>query len=386
MEKWVETLKKRWCAAIEAAVPYARQILRFLALPLCFFAMVNWRECRRNPLIVAFDLLDIFFRLGYFPDNYSKQRLWEVPRGDWKYYFGSPYNPFQKARLNRSVQPARYYILFEDKEVTRQLCESMDVTLPDTVAVVRKGEDPGQVLAREHLPAGTELIAKPSAGAAGAGILLLCRHESGWSVRSKDGQPAPMPTAMADTVVVQRLVDQHPDLVRVYGTSLNTVRMLTILGPDGEPRLVSSFLRFGTGKNLVDNWSAGGVAVGVDNETGRAFDLAYDRLGRRYQVHPDSGVRFADVAVPHWNDARRMALSVQRNFPYYRLLGHDIAISPTGPVLIELNAFPGLIGQEQTCGPLLKSPENLRDFLHYGLLGRRQRWALRKDIARLEVT
>lgn len=386
VEQFVEAFKCRWAQCVVATGPYVRQVIRFLAIPLCFLTMIDWSECRRSPLLVVFDLYYIFFHLGYFPDNYGKCRLWEVPRAEWKYYFGSPYNPFQKAHLNRSVQPSRYYVIFEDKEVSGQLCEALGFPVPNILSVVRPGTSLETSLAELNPTAGTEVIAKPSAGAAGTGIILLRYDGAIWRALDKSGEHQPIPSTLPSTYILQKIVTQHSEMARIYDRSLNTIRMLMILDRRDEPRLVSSFARFGTGGNLVDNWSAGGVAVGIDGETGRARRVAFDRRGRCYEAHPTSGVSFADVVVPFWEAARKLALEVQRHFPYYRLLGLDVAIGPEGPVLIELNAFPGLIGQEQTCGPLLKDPRNLRDFQHFDLLTRSMRRALRDDLARLDRT
>ena len=69
------------------AVPVVRRIVRFLALPYALVFLVDWRECRRSPFLVAVDFLYIFFWLKDFPDYYAVFRLWEKPRSDWKYYF-----------------------------------------------------------------------------------------------------------------------------------------------------------------------------------------------------------------------------------------------------------------------------------------------------------
>ena len=50
------------------------------------------------------------------------------------------------------------------------------------------------------------------------------------------------------------------------------------------------------------------------------------------------------------------------------MLGLDIAITPDGPVLIEMNPDPDLIFQEQTAGPLLKDRQILLEFEKYDLL------------------
>lgn len=65
-----------------------------------------------------------------------------------------------------------------------------------------------------------------------------------------------------------------------------------------------------------------------------------------------------------------MALSkaVQFHFTYHRLLGPDICITDTGPVLIEINAETDMVVLEMTYGPILLREEVLEEFEKYDIL------------------
>lgn len=58
--------------------------------------------------------------------------------------------------------------------------------------------------------------------------------------------------------IVQRSITQHPELSRVYADSINTLRLVSLLMPEGV-HLLSSNLRMGTGGGRIDNVSAGGI-------------------------------------------------------------------------------------------------------------------------------
>ena len=92
--------------------PLIRRVIRFLALPYCFFKMIDWKECQISKYQVLRDLLYIFFRLKYFPDNYSLCRLWEKERTQWAYYYGSIYDAYQRSQLRCSVGKKKYEELF----------------------------------------------------------------------------------------------------------------------------------------------------------------------------------------------------------------------------------------------------------------------------------
>ena len=110
--------------------PIIRRLLRFIALPYCYFKLVNWKECTKSRYQVAKDLLYIFFSLKYFPDNYSPCRFWEKDRELWNYYYGSTYHPYARRKLRKVVQPFDYQIIFNDKSVCEQFCINMGLRMP----------------------------------------------------------------------------------------------------------------------------------------------------------------------------------------------------------------------------------------------------------------
>ncbi len=113
----------------------------------------------------------------------------------------------------------------------------------------------------------------------------------------------------------------------------------------------------------------------MDCARGVLKKFAYDKKSNRYAAHPTSGVVFEHHPVPEWDRVRAAAAAIQRAFPFYRMIGLDMAVDKNGdPVLIEVNGAPDLAGLEQKAGPLLRSEPVLRAFGEYGLLvNRRQR-------------
>ena len=360
---------KRLGAVKRELTPYARRLVRFMALPYCYFFQINWRECTASRLRVALDLLYIFFELKYYPDNYSPCRLYEKPRCEWPYYYGSGYDPYQRHRLRREVQPQEYQILFENKEVCHQLCRGNELPVPRMLGALDPREEYRVRLAGLLSSSSTSrAIIKPVLGSAGQGICLAERQGDDVLIRAGN-QTMPLSAFVLRTrCIVQEIVSQHPELSRFSARSLNTIRALTLYTMDGDVLLLAASMRFGVGDAFIDNWSAGGVALGVDIARGELMPRALDKLGRLYTEHPTSGVCFGGFPIPCWPEILELGRRCQSAFPYYRLLGLDLAVSVAGPVLIEINAFPDLAAQEQGAGPLLANPRNLREFARYNLL------------------
>ena len=347
--------------------PLIRRILRFLALPYCYFVYVNWEVCPRSRTQVIKDLLFIFFKLKYFPDNYSLCRLWEKPRNEWAEYYGSIYDPLQRAKLRRKVLPMRYRVVYDDKHLCHQLCIANNIPVPEFHGIVDR--DNFHHIASALLVAEPQraLIVKPFTGRGGQGICLIyVRDDRKW-VRTSNRIVALEEFKLPTRSVIQTFIQQHEALQRFSG-SVNTVRVATLLSRDGEVLVLGALVRFGVGGAFVDNTSQGGVKVGVDPADGRLMRVGCDKQNRQYEKHPTSGISFGGFQIPHWNQVVQLAERVQLAVPYNLLIGQDIAVGTNGPFVIELNAEYDNVGLEQACGPILANKEVLKAFNEYDLL------------------
>jgi hypothetical protein len=314
------------------------------------------------------DFLYLFFTLKSFPDNYSVCRLWELPRSEWKYLYGSMYDPYQRANSRKEVQPAEYDIIFKDKDICYQLCRTAGLPLPTQYGCPRNDEEHRR-LVREVLAGNPDrrLILKPVDGQRGSRIRVSYWSEGEivvWSQAAGGVRPLAQ-ERFEGRSVVQEYLTQHPSLTAVAG-STNTLRVLTLLTRAGDCIPVWASIRFGVNESPIDNLSAGGLGAGVDLETGRLSTHAYDFDSRKHTRHPNSGVAFEDVCVPMWGAVVALAKRTQEAFPFYRFLGLDIAVTPQGPVLVEINHAPDT-GSEEAVGPLLRNERVRREFLACGL-------------------
>ncbi len=354
---------------LSESYPIIRNLIRFIALPYCFIRLVNWKQCNKSPIAVFNDLLYIFFRLKYFPDNYSPCRLWEKDRSKWIYYYGSTYHPYQRQKLRKEVQRYEYQILFNDKEVCNMLCIGINVPMPRSYAVVETGSNYIEIIKNTFREFNVdEIIIKPIMGHAGRGIVMARRIDDRLIIINNKEVIELKNYKLKEKSLLQEVIKQHDRLSNISSSSVNTVRVVTLYTKYHEVLIISSSMRFGVGDAFVDNWSAGGVAVGVDLKTGQLMENAYDKLGNRYERHPISQTVFRGYQIPYWEDTLKMASMIQKRFSFYRLLGMDIAITKKGPVLIEINANPDIIFQEQTSGPLLADANIIREFEKYDLL------------------
>jgi hypothetical protein len=352
-----------------AVVPFVRRFLRFCALPYCFFGQIDWDQCAAPKLRVAYDLLYIFFRLKYYPDNYSLCRLWEVPRSQWHLYYGSMYEPYQRRQLQKEVQLPEYQVLFADKEVCQRLCVSLDLPVPRLLGVLGAQEDPSARI-REAVQKTVDgrLVIKPVRGAGGRSVIVV-EADGDELVAISRAHRGPVPTVpIGERCVLQEAVTQHADLAAMYPLSLNTIRVQTLLKRNQEVIILGSAIRFGRNGSRVDNMSAGGIGVGVDVDTGQLKQTGRDFDSREYDRHPETGLTFKGYQVPYWPETLAVVERAQKSFTYFRLVGFDIAVTPTGPLIIEINPWSDNVFVEECYGPILARAQTVLAFDEYDLL------------------
>lgn len=357
------------CAFL-SVIPYLRRIIRFVALPYCFFFLIDWTDCKIGRMQVVKDLLYIFFKLKYYPDNYSSCRLWNVDRVHWCKYYGSMYNPFQRFHLRKQVQPKEYIVLFNNKRVCYLLCKALAVPLPQEFGII----SPEEMNYKQFLIGiinknpKCKLILKPNLGRGGHGITIAYKRngifyvEKGGEVVSLDDFTLPEPC------VVQSYLFQHNSL-NIISVSVNTVRIVTLLAKNNENVvIVGAYMRFGIGNSFIDNLCEGGIGAGINVDDGSLMEFAYDLNGKPYSKHPTSGIVFAGFQIPFWQELIVLVKQIQSEFSFYKMLGLDVAITNAGPVVIEINDSPDNVAMEMMYGPILASKHVLESFNGYDLL------------------
>lgn len=156
----------------------------------------------------------------------------------------------------------------------------------------------------------------------------------------------------ADDLICQNVVVQHSELSRLNPSSVNTVRIMTLLF-QGQVHALSSVLRMGINGSKTDNASSGGIVCGI-NPNGQLKDVAFDTLANQYPRHPQ-GTAFESVTVPNFDECVVMVKKLAQRFSSVsRLISWDIAIEQSGhPLLIECNFTYGQLDFHQYCnGPI----------------------------------
>ena len=165
-----------------------------------------------------------------------------------------------------------------------------------------------------------------------------------------DGQEITLSSVLGEEALIFESVVRQTDQFSAFNaSSVNTVRFMTALYPDGSAKVIATFIKIGRAGRCVDNAGGGGnVDVCVDVETGEIrYAIQFDGWHNVKDIdcHPDNGNLLNGVVIENWESVKAEVIRFQQAFPYCKVAGWDIAITDDGPVVIEINDFWDRTGQ-----------------------------------------
>ena len=192
------------------------------------------------------------------------------------------------------------------------------------------------------------LFIKPDGGSHGLGAMLAERKE-GDSLILRDGSRVTLDALCAEALsaklgalIVQDAIEPHAAIRRMTGGTPATARV-NVLNRDGQASVHCAVLRVPVGRAMVDSFYAGrtgNLIAEVDVATGSCAS-AVAGLGFDYRVtdhHPDTGAPIRGTRIPGWAEAVAIVERAARLFPGLPIQAWDIAFTPEGPSIIEINA------------------------------------------------
>jgi alpha-L-glutamate ligase-like protein len=283
-----------------------------------------------------------------------------LPRGRlapaWRGYDDVVGMNARNAHIARS-NPLPSVRLVTDKAATKWALERHDVPVARTVGVITEHRWARRVTV-EDLPG--EWVMKPNRGHGGNGVLIADRRGGdGWlrtsgrrlplrEVRDHlrlmlDGEFSGRPR---DSALLEPVIRADGGLARLSYQGLPDIRVIC---EHDQPRL--AMLRLPTARSGGRaNLHQGAIGAAVDIDTGRVVAA---RAGRHAtDVHPDTRAPLLGARIPSWD---QVLTAASRCGPATGLhyVGADIVIDRSrGPLVLEVNARPGLQIQNVTASGL----------------------------------
>ena len=197
-----------------------------------------------------------------------------------------------------------------------------------------------QILSLNH----GDCIGKVCTGSLGGHGVICWKYDNGRYVSGECELSAEFIQGIGcESYVVQERVSQCEFSAQFNPSSANTFRMITLRCPwNGEVVLLRSGMRIGVTDAAIDNLSAGGICVVVDDcgnlsKTGYSWIMKYGF--NRYKEHPTSHIPFEGKRHPYFEKMKSVVLSLAAKIPNMNLLGWDVMVDSNGEVkILEVNA------------------------------------------------
>lgn len=243
--------------------------------------------------------------------------------------------------------PRKEFRIADDKSVFKRTLEKEGIPLPATFALIEHLWEVERQLV--ELEKQETLVLKPARGSKGRGILILQKNGKGWTTpdgKIYDRERIRMHMASilygaythdhSDKVIVEERLVPHPFLTGIYPDGIADVRLLF-----HRDLPVMGMLRIPTRRSGGKaNLHQGAIGIGIDLDTG---NLGQGMIRGRYtETHPDTGIRFRGQTIPDWTEFIRIGKKTASLVPL-KFLGIDLILDAIhGPLVIEINARPGL--------------------------------------------
>lgn len=266
--------------------------------------------------------------------------------------------PYNKRRAVR---------LADNKLKTKRVLGKIGIPVPGLYKVIRNRLD----LERfdwESLP--RSFVLKPNTGLGGEGIMVVYGRKKNGNWINASGQElsiADFKAHIRDILDGRYSISGDPDIA-FFEERLKKTKKFRRLCYKGTPDIriivhnkvpVMAMMRLPTKHSEGKaNLHLGGVGVGVNISTGiTKTAIQYDRI---INTVPGTNRILSGIKIPHWQQILKLAVEAQVS-SRLGFLGADVVLDRNrGPVLLELNARPGLSIQIANLSPLKERLERIK--------------------------
>ena len=248
------------------------------------------------------------------------------------------------------VYPAsnrKFFKIADDKLASKELFRKAGVPVPETLLRIDHFSDTLEL--EEKLQGIKDFVIKPNQGKGGYGIMVLGKSvDGGWE--SAGGKFVPFRTIKKhiaeilmgvfslghyDCAFIERRLFPHRFFAQFYDQGLGDIRLIYY-----KNRPVMGMVRLPTSlSNGKANLHQGGIGVGLDLEKKETSTAIAG--GKPLEVHPDTKIQLGGVKVPHLDKMLQYAADISKHVPL-QYIGFDFTLDKKGPLLMEINARPGL--------------------------------------------
>lgn len=346
--------------AVETTVDHAvsRDLAAYSAAqpPITAFLNHVFKRSGRKPVELALEFARLHRGRGKLTFNeYVQFGVWDKAR-----YTPEQQSRFLSLRLHWPITEIccdmTWQASTEDKWLCSHILMGSGVPMPETLAVIDKTDrnycgthkiaTAAQFRDFVRSPLTGPFFGKENRGICSFGAFMVeDADDTGMSLKGSGRVTYDqfMENFVGDTpYLLQRLQSNH-EFIERYTSNLATVRVSVLVTKDGI-RTPFCILKLPSRDNLADSfWRPGNLACNVDPQTGKILSIrSKDVFGTTdHEVHPETGTPIIGETLPMWDKLIELVHRCAPIFQPVRYQSMDIAITPDGPTLIEINTGGG---------------------------------------------
>ncbi len=248
-----------------------------------------------------------------------------------------------------SLNPPELLPIVDEKVITKEYLLRHNIPHPETYGVIRSRAELRSIT--KIIEGRSSFVVKPSRGAGGGGIVVFEQDTPGrlarpsgevWRLKTLERHIDEILSGVfalderSDSALFEYRIELDARILPLSPVGIPDFRFLVVQGVP-----ILAMLRLPTKKSGGRaNLHAGGIGVGVDLNRG----ITRRGMMRNFHIrrHPDTRVNLTGFELPYWQEMLSIAARSYDAVPL-GYLGVDLVLDAThGPMVLELNARPGL--------------------------------------------
>ena len=281
-----------------------------------------------------------------------------------KEYIASFLNGKEQIDFLKLLNPRKYYSLARNKYLTHLTLDALGITrkarlfcyynpqmrVYDLTNISFDVQSTLRVLELQNV---SSCVVKTTESSHGDNVLVIKNiHYEGNDailIRFDDKELSLSDLLGHEPLIFESVIMQTKQMTSFNPSSVNTIRFMTTLFPNGDARIIATFIKIGRAGHCVDNAGTGGnVDACIDVNTGiicNVVEFNGFRNMKGIKKHPDTNVLIEGVMIDNWDNVKREVIKFQQAFPFVKAAGWDIALTDNGPIIIEVNDMWDRTGQ-----------------------------------------
>ncbi len=245
--------------------------------------------------------------------------------------------------------PRRLYPLVDDKLITKKLALENNIAAPELYGVIEVQRQIRELAAM--LQPHEQFVIKPVHGSGGNGILVITGR-MGEDYKKPNGELIKLSAiehhvsnvlsgmyslgGLPDKAIIEYCVQFDPFFENIIFQGVPDLRVIVFRGIP-----VAAMIRLPTRESDGKaNLHQGAMGIGIDITTGMSCGGVHH--SKLVNTHPDTRSSVENIEIPHWKKILQIAVRCADTVGL-GYLGVDIVMDRNlGPLMLELNARPGL--------------------------------------------